>query len=64
MSKKYIPQIGDVVLDNNIPMVVVTMKSYEDVGSCGYDRKYFLCEEEYFHKLSGCLYPVFLLECL
>ena len=55
MSKKYIPQIGDVVLDNNIPMVVVTMKSYEDVGSCGYDRKYFLCEEEYFHKLSGCM---------
>ena len=52
MSKKYIPQIGDVVWNNNIPMDVVTMKSYEDVGSCGYDRKYFLCEEEYFHKLS------------
>lgn len=53
MSKKYIPQIGDVVLDNNIPMVVVTVKSYEDVGSCSYDRKYFLCEEEYFRKLNG-----------
>ena len=41
MSKKYIPQIGDVVWNNNIPMVVVTMKSYEDAGSCSYDRKYF-----------------------
>lgn len=34
-------------------MVVVAMKSYEDAGSCSYDRKYFLCKEEYFHKLSG-----------
>ena len=60
MSKKYIPQIGDVVWNNNIHMVVVTMKSYEDVGSCGYDRKYFVCEEEYFDRLSGFMKKIFL----
>lgn len=43
----YKPSIGDVVLDNNIPMVVVALESNENVGSCFYDRKYLLCEESY-----------------
>ena len=43
----YKPSIGDVVLDNNIPMVVVALESNENVGSCSYDRKYLLCEESY-----------------
>lgn len=43
----YKPSIGDVVLDNDIPMVVVALENNENVGSCSYDRKYLLCEESY-----------------
>ena len=50
---KYIPKIGDVVLDNGMPVVVVTMVSYEDAGSCGYARKYLLCDEEYIKENQG-----------
>ena len=50
---KYIPQIGDVVRDNGIPVVVLTINSHENVGSCCYDREYYVCEEKYLHKLSG-----------
>lgn len=50
---KYIPQIGDVVMDNGIPVVVLTINSHENVGSCCYDREYYVCEEKYLHKLSG-----------
>lgn len=49
----YIPSIGDVVLDNGFPVVVVKMINYEDRGSCGYDRKYLLCEEEYLKNNQG-----------
>ena len=50
---KYIPNIGDVVIDNDIAVVVVKMVSYEDVGSCSYDRKYLLCEENYIRDNQG-----------
>lgn len=43
---KYVPEIGDVVLWNGITMVVVVMKSYENLGSVCYDREYLLYEEE------------------
>ena len=46
---KYIPEKGDVVLWNGITMVVVDMKSHEDLGSLCYDREYFLCKEELLH---------------
>ena len=51
---KYIPQLGDVIMDNGIPMVVVTIKNHECIGDCSYDREYFICEEEYICK-CGCL---------
>jgi len=46
----YIPEIGDVVIDNDMPVVVVKMINYEDCGSCGYDRKYLLCDESFFER--------------
>lgn len=46
---KYIPEKGDVVLWNGITMVVVDMKSHEDLGSLCYDREYLLCKEELLH---------------
>lgn len=49
----YRPNIGDVILDNGFPNVVVQMINYEDCGSCGYDRKYLLCEEEYIKNNQG-----------
>jgi Zn ribbon nucleic-acid-binding protein len=49
----YRPSIGDVVLDNGFPVVVVNMINYEDCGSCGYDRKYLLCKEEYLKNNQG-----------
>lgn len=52
--KKYIPQMGDVIMDDGIPMVVVTIKNHERIGDCSYDREYFICEEEYIRK-CGCL---------
>ena len=51
---KYIPQLGDVIMDNGIPMIVVTIKNHERIGDCSYDREYFICEEEYICK-CGCL---------
>ena len=50
---KYIPSIGDVVFDNGIPVVVIKMVSYEDAGSCGYARKYLLCDEKYIRENQG-----------
>lgn len=50
---KYIPKIGDVVLDNGIPVVIVKMVSYEDAGSCSYARKYLVCEENYIRENQG-----------
>lgn len=47
---KYIPEIGDVVIDNDMPVVVVKMINYENSGSCGYDRKYLLCDEGFFER--------------
>ena len=34
----YKPEIGDVVKDNDYPVVVVDLKNYENVGSCSYDK--------------------------
>ncbi|MSS07128.1 hypothetical protein FYJ38_00545 [Clostridium sp. WB02_MRS01] len=48
--EKYIPEIGDVVIDNDIPVVVVKMINYEDCDSCSYDRKYLLCDESFFER--------------
>lgn len=47
--EKYIPTIGDVVLydGGTAPKVVVDMINHEDLGSCCYDRKYFLCDESF-----------------
>ena len=50
---KYIPEIGDVVKDNGIPVVVVKMKKYETIGDCSYDRKYLLCEEKFLNENQG-----------
>lgn len=50
---KYIPNIGDVILDNGVPHVVICIESYEDVGSCSYDRKYLLCSEDYIKNNQG-----------
>lgn len=50
---KYIPSVGDVVLYNGFPNVVVSMQSYEDYGSCSYDRRYLLCKEEYIKNNQG-----------
>lgn len=46
---KYVPEIGDVVLWNSIPMVVMAVKCREFLGSLYYDREYLLCEEELLH---------------
>lgn len=50
---KYIPQIGDVIMDKGIPAVVVSMRNNEFLGSLIYDREYFLCEEKYIRE-CGC----------
>lgn len=47
---KYIPEIGDVVIDNDMPVVVVKMINYENCGCCGYDRKYLLCDVSFFER--------------
>lgn len=53
---KYISKIGDVVLWNSIPMVIVDMKNYEFLDSWSYDREYLLCKEETLHdKDVACL---------
>lgn len=44
MSKEL--EIGELVYNNDIPMVVLDLKNYEDMGSCSYDRKYKLCTLE------------------
>ena len=44
MSKEL--EIGEVVYNNDIPMVVIDVKIYEDMGSCSYDRKYKICTLE------------------
>lgn len=36
-------KIGEVVYNNDIPMVVIDCVNYEDYGSMSYDRKYKLC---------------------
>jgi len=41
MSKEL--EIGEVVYNNDMEMVVIDCKSYEDMGSCSYDRKYKVC---------------------
>jgi hypothetical protein len=43
--KIYEPLIGDVVKDNVIPVVVVALVNYESIGSCYYDRRYLVCDE-------------------
>lgn len=50
---EYRPEIGDVILKNDIPMVVISMTNYEDIGSCGYDRKYLLCKQSFIEKCEG-----------
>jgi len=39
-------KIGEVVYNNDIGMVVIDCVSYEDMGSCSYDRKYKVCSLE------------------
>ena len=51
--KKYIPAIGDIILDNGIPMVVIAINNNEDIDSCSYDREYLLCEERYINGANG-----------
>lgn len=49
----YIPEIGDVVKDNGYSVVVVDLINYETIGSCGYDRKYLLCDLKYLESNQG-----------
>lgn len=49
----YIPEIGDVVKDNDYPVVVVDLKNYENSGDCGYDRKFLLCDLKYLENNQG-----------
>lgn len=49
----YIPEIGDVVKDNDYPVVVIDMINYENDGSCAYDRKYLLCDLDYLINNQG-----------
>lgn len=51
--KKYIPQIGDVVRDNGIPVVVIAEKNYETYWSCSYDREYLVVEEQFLKENQG-----------
>lgn len=37
-------KVGDVVINNGIKMVVLSIKSNEDMSSCSYDRQYKLCD--------------------
>ncbi len=53
MSNKYKPSVGDIILDNNIPMVVMEIKIDENYASCSYDRYYTLCEETYLARCNG-----------
>lgn len=46
-TKHFINNIGDVILDDGKPMVVVDIILYKDTGSCGYDRQYLLVDEEW-----------------
>jgi len=39
-------KIGEVVYNNDMEMVVIDCVSYEDIGSCSYDRKYKICTLE------------------
>lgn len=39
----YLPKIGDVILNNGMQFVVIDYKSYEDMGSLSFDRKYKIC---------------------
>lgn len=52
-TEKYFPKVGDVVtIDDGEPMVVTRIKNYEDVGSCGYNREYILCDEKVMRNLD------------
>jgi len=41
MSKEL--KIGEVVYNNDMPMVVIDMENNEDIDACSYDRTYKLC---------------------
>ncbi len=49
----YIPEIGDVVKDNDYSVVLVDMINYENAGGCSYDRKYLLCDLDYLKNNQG-----------
>lgn len=49
----YIPEIGDVVKYFGKNYVVMNIKSNEDIGSCSYDRKYFICDELYIRECQS-----------
>lgn len=44
---KYEPKIGDVILHQGEPYVVVKLVSFENASSCTYSRRYLLCNESY-----------------
>lgn len=64
MEKKYIPRIGDVIICDDIPYVVMDMKIYNEgyhPGGSYYNRDYYLLKEkilnEYLDKWSDSLFP-------
>jgi hypothetical protein len=36
-------EIGEVIYNNDMQMVVIDCKNREDIGACSYDRSYKLC---------------------
>jgi len=42
----YVPKVGDVIIDKEKNVVVISILNNEEVSSCSYDREYLLCEEE------------------
>lgn len=51
--ERYIPSLGDVIYDNNVPVVVISIDNNEDIASCTYNRDYFICDEGYIRENQG-----------
>ena len=49
----YRPEIGDVINVNDHSVVVVALKNYENIASCGYNRMYLVCDLDYLEKKQG-----------
>lgn len=45
-------KVGEIIQNNDLKMVVLKIRNYEDMGSCAYDRIYTLCTLDELEEVS------------